>query len=70
VLVPEQDDLLNKFLTAKDEKDITYREYLPALFSDLTLTLTRGNQWDPDAIKNISQLQFTVSCSQRGEAAR
>jgi hypothetical protein len=61
---PERDDLINRALegpgTAGQPK-IQYREYSPSLFSDITLYLSRGRGWNPEAISRISLLRFTVS---------
>ena len=43
---------------------ITYREYFPSYFSDITLVLTRGNDpWDPNLLSKVKDVEFIVNYS-------
>ena len=47
---------------------ITFKEYAPALFSDVTLHLTGSQQMTTaESVSKITDLQFTVNYSLSGE---
>ncbi len=59
--VIERDDLVDQILGGSGGTPITFHEYSPAYFSDITLFLTRGDQWDPTVISKIKKVTFTVT---------
>ncbi len=66
---PEADDMIRKVLeqASGQMSQIQFREYSPALFSDLTLHLTGAGQTPAQSISKITNVQFSVNYSLSGE---
>ncbi len=67
---PEADDMIKKVLeqASGTMPQITFKEYAPALFSDVTLHLTGSQQTTTaESVSKITNLQFTVNYSLSGE---